>query len=75
MSDARYYTINEIADMFGVTRTAVYDWMNSGKLEFVVIGARRRITQTALDAFILSGTQAKKGEIEEKNETPELVAA
>lgn len=72
---SRFYTINEIAEMFGVTRTAVYDWMNAGRLDYFVVGSRRRITQEALDAFIQSGTQAKKQETTEKNETPELVYA
>ncbi len=71
----RFYSINEIASMFGVTRKAVYDWMEAGRLDYVVVGARRRITQTQLDAFIQKGTQAAKAEIAEKNQTPELVAA
>lgn len=71
----RYYSINEIAEMFSVTRTAVYDWMNAGKLDFVVAGARRRIPQSALDAFLQTGTRAAKLEITEKNETPGLVPA
>lgn len=71
----RYYSINEIAATFGVTRKAVYDWMEAGRLDFVVVGARRRITQGQLDAFIQSGTRAAKQEIIEKNETPGLVPA
>ena len=42
----RFYSINEITEMFGVTRTAVYDWMNAGKLDFIVVGARRRVLQS-----------------------------
>ena len=53
----RFYSINEITEMFGVTRTAVYDWMNAGKLDFVVVGARRRILQSHLDAFIQEATR------------------
>ena len=68
----RYYTINELTAMFGVTRTAVYDWMKAGKLDFVVVGTRRRVLQSHLDAFIQEGTQAAKAEMAEKNATPEL---
>lgn len=70
----KYYSVNEIAAMFGVTRKAVYDWMGEGKLSFVVIGARRRVPQHSLDAFIESGTRAAKGDAE-KNGTPGLVTA
>ena len=68
----RFYSINEITEMFGVTRTAVYDWMNAGKLDFVVVGARRRILQSHLDAYIQEATRAAKEGIAEKNATPGL---
>ena len=53
----RFYSINDITEMFGVTRTAVYDWMNAGKLDFIVVGARRRVLQSHLDAFIQEATR------------------
>lgn len=71
----RYYSINQIAEMFGVTRTAVYDWMNSGKLDFIVVGARRRISQSAVDAFLAKGTHDAKQGIAEKNEAPGLISS
>ena len=68
----RFYSINELTAMFGVTRTAVYDWMKAGKLDFVVVGTRRRVLQSHLDAFIQTGTQAAKAEMAEKNAAPGL---
>jgi len=68
----RFYSINELTAMFGVTRTAVYDWMKTGKLDFVVVGTRRRVLQSHLDAFIQAGTQAAKAEMAEKNAAPGL---
>ena len=68
----RFYSINEITEMFGVTRAAVYDWMNAGKLDFVVVGARRRVLQSQLDAFIQEATRAAKAGIAEKNAPPGL---
>jgi excisionase family DNA binding protein len=68
----RFYSINELTAMFGVTRTAVYDWMKTGKLDFGVVGTRRRVLQSHLDAFIQAGTQAAKAEMAEKNATPGL---
>lgn len=70
----RYYSINEVAEMFGVTRKAVYDWMSEGRLEYVVVGARRRVKQSAIDTFIAAGTRAAV-ENSEKNEAPGLTPA
>lgn len=72
--DEKYYTINQIAEKFGVTRTAVYDWMNTGRLNYVIVGQRRRISQAQLDAFILLGTKGNEG-FSEKNAAPGLIAA
>jgi hypothetical protein len=43
-------------------------WMNAGKLDFVVVGARRRILQSHLDAFIQEATRAAKEEMAEKRD-------
>ncbi len=57
-----YYTIDEVADRLKVTRKAIYDWMRSGELAYVQVGGRRRITSSALSAFIKEG---RPEEIEE----------
>jgi excisionase family DNA binding protein len=57
---SRFYTINEIASMFGVTRATIYQWMNGGKLAYIVVGCRRRIPQEALDAFIKRSNDQKQ---------------
>lgn len=77
MDQERYYTINEVAALFGVTRSAVYDWMNAGKLPYLYIGSRRRITQSGLDAFIQSGTPPVRqaDEDDQKNLVPGLLVA
>ena len=50
-----YYTIEEIAERLKVTRGAVYKWMNSGQLGYVMVGKHRRITGDALRAFVRPG--------------------
>lgn len=50
-----YFTIDEVAKRFKVTRAAVYKWMRSGDLPFVYVGKDRRITGTALKAFVRPG--------------------
>ncbi len=53
--DKEFYTVNDVAQLFGVTRTTVYEWMSSGRLAYVVVGRRRRVTRDALHAFIRPG--------------------
>ena len=71
--DKEFYTINEVRELFGVTRAAVYKWMESGRLPYVIVGDRRRITREALQAFIRPGTSQE--EDSEENLVPGLVAA
>ncbi len=68
-----FYTINDVARLFDVTRTTVYDWMNTGKLPYVIIGGRRRVTREALQAFIRPGESSEQDT--EENLVPGLVAA
>lgn len=53
--DEEYFTIDEVAKRFKVTRGAVYKWMRSGDLPFVYVGKDRRITGAALRAFVRPG--------------------
>lgn len=50
-----YFTIEEVAERLKVTRGAVYKWMHSGQLPFVMVGSHRRITGDALRAFVRPG--------------------
>ncbi len=71
----QFYTVEEVATTLKVTRQTVYRWMQSGALRYVLAGERRRVTQSALDAFLKEG---KPEELEEDGEgitIPGLVAA
>lgn len=72
--EQRMYSIKQVAEICGVTRKAVYDWMDMGKLEFVYVGARRRVTQGALDAFIATSTRDRRLVVPQKNGKPELAS-
>jgi excisionase family DNA binding protein len=50
-----YFTIEEVAKRFKVTRAAVYKWMRAGDLPYVYVGKDRRVTGTALKAFVRPG--------------------
>lgn len=45
----------EVAEMIGVSRTAVYDLMRRGEIPFILVGERKRIPVDALDAWIQRG--------------------
>ncbi len=72
--EERFYTIDQVAELFSVTRAAVYKWMKSGELKYVLVGAHRRIPQSALNAFIKEGRPEEAESSEELN-SPVLVAA
>lgn len=53
--EEKYYTPDEIARMFKVTRNAVYNWYRRGQLGGIHIGRTLRISEAALQAFIQQG--------------------
>jgi excisionase family DNA binding protein len=66
--DKDLYTIKEVAAMFGVTLPTVYDWMNARGLEWIRVGARRRITKEAIEAFVRAGREAGAEERYNRND-------
>lgn len=55
MDEETFYTIPEAAAKLRVKRDAVYKWMREGKLEYVIVGSQRRITGSAITAFVKAG--------------------
>ncbi len=50
--DRDYFTPNEVAAKFKVTRQAVYKWIDQGKLEAVRIEKAVRIPRDSLEKLI-----------------------
>lgn len=73
--DERYYTIDQVAELFAVTRAAVYKWMKAGQLKYVLVGSHRRIAQSALTAFIKEGKAEAPEEQPVNKHNPVLAAA
>ncbi len=73
--EERFYTIDQVAQMFAVTRAAVYKWMKAGQLKYVLVGAHRRIPQSALNAFIREGKPEDVREDERGIVSPALAYA
>lgn len=59
----RLYTVEEASEVLRVARQTMYKYMERGvkgvKLGFVYVGGERRITQSAIDAFIRESTAAQ----------------
>lgn len=47
----KFYTCEEVADMYRVKVTTVWDWVRSGKIKAVRIGKQYRIPKEAIAEF------------------------
>ncbi len=48
---SEYYSVEEVAELFGVSRRTVRNWINEGKLEAYIVGGRLiRVLSSSLDA-------------------------
>jgi excisionase family DNA binding protein len=52
------YSIDEVAEATGLSRSLIYDEMNAGHLQSVKVGRRRIITRQQLDAFLGTAEEA-----------------
>ena len=70
------YTVQEVADLFEVSKPTVYDWMKNRGLAWVRLGARRRITRAAIEGFLRSGSDfgEDQGYNRTNNRTPAIGA-
>ena len=55
-TEHRVLTIDEVALELRVSEATVYRLMRRGRLAFVALGRRRRVTRAQLDAFIEAAT-------------------
>lgn len=60
----QYFTIEEIATRFKVTRQTVQNWIRTGKLESVKLGRARRILGTSVDKLVAEGRRVAQMEAE-----------
>jgi len=52
MSEEKYYSINEVANMLNVAYLTVYRWIRSSKLKAYKAGKQYRISKSDLEKFI-----------------------
>ena len=58
--DERYFTIEEIATRFKVTRQTVQNWLREGKLDSVKLGRSRRILESSVDRMLKEGSTVRR---------------
>ncbi|WP_373278779.1 helix-turn-helix domain-containing protein [Gordonia amarae] len=48
----KLYTVPQVCEMFGVSRSTMVRWMSTGKIRSFKIGQRRRIPESAIQEVI-----------------------
>lgn len=61
MTDKKYYTVQDVADLLKLHWQSVLSYIKNGELEAVKLGKGYRISQNALDSFIAKRTTKTKG--------------
>jgi excisionase family DNA binding protein len=73
--DEEYFTVDEVAERLRVSRATVYNWMRSKALPYVVVGDKRRITGSAIRAFVRPGDAEELTDDDRGNKEPARLAA
>ncbi|AHB42287.1 hypothetical protein RAAC3_TM7C00001G0430 [Candidatus Saccharibacteria bacterium RAAC3_TM7_1] len=60
MSEYKFYTVAEVAEILQVHWQSVLNYIKSGKLKAVKLGKGYRISATSLSKFISDSTKRKK---------------
>lgn len=60
MSQRLTYTVSEVAELLGISRSTAYDCIRRGEIPALVLGRRIVVSRTALKA-LLDRSEAKSG--------------
>lgn len=50
--ELKVYSLDELAQFFGVTKRTIYNWKDEGRLPFVCIGSKTYVTEVQLQDFL-----------------------
>jgi excisionase family DNA binding protein len=53
-------TVEDVAEILSVSKSAIYKWTQNGKLSYLKIGDSLRFTKEDIDKFINAGKREKK---------------
>lgn len=60
MIEKEYYTLEEIAELFKVSKHTVYSWVKKGKLKGTKIASLLRFTPSQVEEFIKESNKDKQ---------------
>jgi putative molybdopterin biosynthesis protein len=60
--EEKYYTPEQLAERFQVSRHAVYKWIRDGTLRAIRVGRAVRIPASALEEFIRPASEPYEGD-------------
>lgn len=52
MAEIKVYSVEEVAEILGVTKITVYSWLKAGKLKGKKIGKYWKVQEKALQEFL-----------------------
>ncbi len=52
MAEKRCYTVKEIQEMLGISRTTIYKLLKEGKFPYVVLGGKYLVSKKYFDEWI-----------------------
>lgn len=50
--ELKVYSLEELANIFSVTKRTIYNWKDDGRLPFVCVGSKTYITEIQLQEFL-----------------------
>ena len=51
-AEKRCYTVNEIQDILGISRSTVYELLNKNEFRWIQIGTKYRISKKSFDKWL-----------------------
>ena len=54
--DLKVYSLDKLAEFFGVTKRTIYNWKDEGKLPLTIIGSKSYMTEAQLQEFLTTNT-------------------
>ena len=67
----RFYTPDELAAMLKVTRQAIYNWIQQGRMEAVRIGRTVRIPADEVDRLLREGRSPRRDDQAGREQAPD----
>ena len=58
-NESRCYTVNEVRNMLGISRKAVYDLLSRNEFSYVVAGGKYLISKNSFDRWLDHPTEEK----------------